>query len=74
MAEEGWSFDNPIMLPGGPKIANIARRGDLHNSTTTTEADLPKWHAAIEALMLVVDLGGPTMSARIAMHWALNPH
>ena len=30
------------------------------------EHDAPEWQAAIEALMLVVDLGGPTMFARIA--------
>jgi hypothetical protein len=36
------------------------------------EAALPEWHAAIEALMLVADLGGPTMFARIGMMRALN--
>jgi hypothetical protein len=36
------------------------------------EADLPEWQAAIEALMLVVELGGPTMFARIGVMQALN--
>jgi hypothetical protein len=37
-------------------------------------ADLSEWHAAIEALMLVVDLGAPTMFAQIAVQRALNRH
>ena len=36
------------------------------------EADAPEWQAAIEALMLVVELGGPTMLARIGVMQALN--
>jgi hypothetical protein len=35
---------------------------------------LPEWQAAIEALMLVADLGGPTMFARIGVMRALNRH
>jgi hypothetical protein len=38
------------------------------------EAALPEWQAAIEALILVVDLGRPTMFARIGMTQALNHH
>jgi hypothetical protein len=36
------------------------------------EAALPEWQAAIEALMLVVEHGGPTMFARIGITRALN--
>ena len=38
------------------------------------EAALPEWQAAIEALMLVADLDGPTMFARIGVLRALNRH
>jgi hypothetical protein len=38
------------------------------------EADLPEWQTAIEALMLVVEHGGPTMFARISVMQALNRH
>jgi hypothetical protein len=31
------------------------------------DAELPEWQAAIEALMLVVELGGLTMFARIGV-------
>jgi hypothetical protein len=37
------------------------------------EAALPKWQAAIEALMLV-SRSGPTMMARIGVMRALNRH
>jgi cob(I)alamin adenosyltransferase len=33
-----------------------------------------EWQAAMEALMLVVTLGGPTMFARIGVMRALNRH
>jgi hypothetical protein len=36
------------------------------------EADAPEWQAAIEALMLVAELGGPVMFARIGVMRALN--
>jgi hypothetical protein len=35
---------------------------------------LRKWQAAMEALMLVATLGGPTMFARIGVMKALNRH
>jgi hypothetical protein len=35
------------------------------------ETELPEWRAAIEALMLVVELGGPTMFAEIGVMRAL---
>ena len=36
------------------------------------EQDLEEWHAAVEALLLVVELNGPTMMARIGIMRALN--
>ena len=38
------------------------------------EQNLDAWQAAVEALLLVVDLNGPTMMARIGMLRALNRH
>jgi hypothetical protein len=38
------------------------------------EQDLEDWQAAVEALLLVVELNGPTMMARIGMLRALNRH
>jgi hypothetical protein len=36
------------------------------------EQDLEEWQAAVEALLLVVELNGPTMMARIGVLRALN--
>jgi hypothetical protein len=38
------------------------------------EADTAEWQVAIESLMLVATLGGPTMFARIGVMRALNRH
>jgi hypothetical protein len=47
------------------------RRGELHSQPTEEEVALPEWQAAIE-VMLVVELNGLTMFARIGMIRALN--
>ena len=36
------------------------------------EQDLEEWQAAVEALLLVVELSGPAMMARIGVMRALN--
>ena len=61
-------FDKPIPLAGGRKLVT------LHNVTALPkkESALPEWQTAIEALMLVVEHGGPTMFARIGIMRALN--
>jgi hypothetical protein len=38
------------------------------------EHQAPEWQAAMEALILVATLGGPTMFARIGVLRALNRH
>jgi hypothetical protein len=38
------------------------------------EHDAPEWQAAMEALLLVAETGGPTMFARIGIMRALNQH
>ena len=38
------------------------------------EHDAPEWQAAMEALILVAENGGPTMLARIGIMRALNRH
>ena len=35
---------------------------------------LDEWQAAVEALLLIVELNGPTMMARIGVLTALNRH
>lgn len=75
MNDRGWerTFDDPILLPDGRKLITH----DVATFITKLpkrEHDAPEWQAAIEALMLVVDVGGPTMFARISVVRALNQH
>ena len=73
----GWSreFDEPIALPGGARLVSLRDAANYITALADDEAALPEWQAAIEALMLVADRGGPTMFARIGIMRALNrPH
>jgi len=56
------------------RVPNPQRRGHLHHEAAEARAAALEWQAAIEGLMLVVDLGGPTMFARIGVLRALNRH
>ena len=64
----GWSreFDEPIELPDGAKARRLRDAASYITALPKKEADAPEWQAAIDALMLVADLGGPTMFARLA--------
>ena len=68
MADKGWprKFDEPILLPTGRKLVTLLDAGDYIASLPKEESGLLEWQAAIEALMSVVERGGPTMFARIA--------
>jgi hypothetical protein len=70
----GWGrkFDEPIELPDGRKLIVLRDVASYITALPKKEADAPEWQAAIEALMLVVELGGPTMFARIGVMQALN--
>jgi hypothetical protein len=67
-------FEEPIPLPGGRQIVTLREAGDYIAGLSKKDVALPEWQAAIEALMLVVERGGPTMFARIGMMRALNRH
>jgi hypothetical protein len=49
-------------------------RRELYPEASKAEQDLAEWQAAVEALLLVVELSGPTMMARICVLRALNRH
>ena len=70
-----WStrFDDPIVLPGGRKLTTLRDAADYVTGLPKSEAEESEWQAAIEALMLVVELG-PAMFARIGVMRALNRH
>ena len=65
MNNQGWqgTFDDPILLPDGRKLITLHDAATFITKLPKPEHDAPEWQAAIEALMLVVDLGGPTIFA-----------
>jgi hypothetical protein len=67
-------FDDPISLPDGRSLTTLRDAADYITGLPKNEAAAPEWQAAIEALMLVVELVGPTMMARIGVMRALNRH
>jgi hypothetical protein len=66
------AFDGPILLPSGRKLVTLLDAATYATKLSKKEADAAKWQAAIESLMLVAELGGPTMFAQIGVMRALN--
>ncbi|WP_018459920.1 hypothetical protein [Bradyrhizobium sp. WSM4349] len=71
-----WSapFDPPIVLPDGREIVTLLDAGGYITNLPTKEHAAPEWQAAMEALILVAEGGGPTMFARTGIMRALNRH
>jgi hypothetical protein len=69
----GWKrpFEEPIPLPRG-RLVTLEDAGDYITKLPKAEHTAPEWQAAMEGLMLVATLGGPTMFARIGVMRALN--
>jgi hypothetical protein len=74
VTDRGWqrAFDDPIRLPEGRTLVTLHDAATYITGLPKKEAAEPEWQAAIEALMLVVELGDPTMFARIGVTKALN--
>jgi hypothetical protein len=70
----GWSreFEESIALPGGRKLVTLRDAGSYITKLPKAVHSAAEWQAAMEALILVADLGGPTMFARIGIMRALN--
>jgi hypothetical protein len=71
----GWKrpFEEPIPLPRG-RFVTLEDAGDYITKLPKAEHTASEWQAAMEGLMLVATLGGPTMFARIGVMRALNRH
>ncbi len=69
-----WSrrFDDPIPLPRGRQLVTLEDAAKYIQKLPKSEQDLEEWQAAVEVLLLVVELNGPTMMARIGVLRALN--
>jgi hypothetical protein len=74
VADRGWQrrFDEPIPRPKGKPLLTLKDAADFITALPKKEAAAPEWQAAIEALILVAESGGPTMFARIGVMRALN--
>jgi hypothetical protein len=60
------------MLQDGRKLVTLHDAATYVTELPKKESAVPEWQAAIEALILVVEHGGPTMFARIGVMRALN--
>ena len=64
-----WStpFEDPIELANSRILITLRDAADLIAGLPKKEAAALKWQAAIEALILVAETGGPTILARIGV-------
>jgi hypothetical protein len=60
------------VVADGGKLVILRDAANYITALSKKKSALPEGQAAIEALMLVVELGGPTMFARIGVLRALN--
>jgi hypothetical protein len=69
-----WSsrFDDPVPLSPGRKLLTMRDAGAYITKLPKAEHEAAEWQAAMESLILVATLGGPTMMARIGVMQALN--
>ena len=65
-------FDEPIILPNGRELVSLHDAATYATGLPKKEADTDEWQAAMEALLLVAELDGPPMFARIGIMRALN--
>jgi hypothetical protein len=61
-------------LPKGKKLVTLRDAALYITKLPKAEHDAEEWQAAMEALLLVAETGGPTMFARIGVMRALNRH
>ncbi len=74
--QTGWSrhFDDPIPTGDGGELRSLRDAGVYILALPPPQAEREHWQAAMEALILVAERGGPTMLARIGVLRALNRH
>ena len=70
---KGWGrpFEEPIEV-AGRKLVTLLDAGEYITALPKKEHAAPEWQAAMEALILVAEGGGPTMFAGIGIMRALN--
>lgn len=72
---KGWGrpFEDPIEM-AGTKLVTLLDAAKYVTALPKKEHAAPEWQAAMEALILVAEGGGPTVFARIGIMRALNRH
>jgi hypothetical protein len=72
----GWTrrFEDPISLPRGRQLVTLREAASYVMALPKAEHDADEWQAAMEALLLVAEHGGPVMFARVGVMRALNRH
>ena len=75
MTERGWGrrFKDPVTIDNHV-LVTLLDAGEYIAALPKKEHAVPEWQAAMEALILVAEGGGPTMFARIGVVRALNRH
>jgi hypothetical protein len=68
------SFEDPVPLPDGRRLLTLRDAASYITKPPKAEHAAPEWQAAMEALILVAETGGPTMLARIGVMRGLNRH
>jgi hypothetical protein len=66
------AFFDPIILPGRKPLLTLRDAAQYITKLPKAEHEAAEWQAAMEALILVATLGGPTMFAQIGVMRALN--
>jgi hypothetical protein len=64
---------NRYRWPGGDKLVTLEDAGNCITKLPKAEHEAPEWQAAMDALILVATLGGPTMFAWIWRHAGAHP-
>jgi hypothetical protein len=68
------TFFDPVILPGRKPLLALRDAALYITKLPKSEHDAAEWQAAMQALLLVAEHGGPTMFARIGVMRALNRH
>jgi len=68
-------FFDPIILPGRKQpLVTLRDAAQYITKLPKAEHDADEWQAAMEALLLVAEIDGPPMFARIGIMRAINRH
>jgi hypothetical protein len=66
-------FFDPIVIEGKP-LRTLRDAAQYITKLPKAEHDADEWQAAMEALLLVAEIDGPPMFARIGIMRAINRH